>query len=500
METLLALRGVGKRFGDLVALAGVDLEIGAGEVVGVLGENGAGKSTLMNIASGLLAPDEGEIRVGGAARRFEGPRDAAAAGIGMVHQHYLLVPTLTVAENVMLGDPRLKPWRPDIRKHGAEIAAISQRIGLPIDPSVRIDKLDIGGRQRVEILKALHRGARVLILDEPTAVLSERERADLYAVIRALKREGVGIVLISHKLDDIYEACDRVLVLRAGRVVDQAPLAERSREQLVRAMVGEDVRLGAAKTPTEGATLLAVRDLAVRRENGALAFEHASFDLRAGEIVAVAGVEGNGQQELAEALAGIRRAAHGTISLGGVPLANAHRTRRRRELGMRHVPHDRLHNAVLGRRSLADNFLLSHWLDRAYRRRGLMRRGAAEARVAEITRDFDLRGGAPGKPLGALSGGNQQKLVVGRELTGAPRVLIAAHPTRGLDVRTVATLQAKLIERRNAGLGILLISSDLAEIWQVADRVMVLAKGRLRGPVPIGETSLHEVGTWISGG
>jgi len=500
MPPLLALRGIGKRFGDLVALAGVDLEIGAGEVIGVLGENGAGKSTLMNIASGLLLPDDGDILVDGAKRRFEGPRDAAAAGIGMVHQHYLLVPTLTVTENVMLGDPRLSSWRTDLKRHGADIAALAARIGLPVDPAARIERIDIAGRQRVEIVKALHRGARILILDEPTAVLSERERADLYAVIRTLKREGVGVVLISHKLDDIYAVCDRVTVLRAGRVVDAAPLAERSREALVRAMIGEEIAVEIAKASTDGETVLAVRDLAVRRDNGTLAFTGASFELRAGEILALAGVEGNGQQELAEVLAGLRPAEAGTIAFNGKPLTGGVSPRRRRERGLRHVPHDRLHNAVLSRRSLADNFLLSHWFDRAFGRRGWIRRRPARAHAAAVARAFDLRGGGPGKPLGALSGGNQQKLVVGRELWGSPRVLIAAHPTRGLDVRTVAALQAKLVERRNAGLAILLISSDLGEIWQMADRVVVLAQGRMLGPVRPGETSLQQIGTWISGG
>jgi len=497
MAPTLELRAIGKRFGDLVALHGVDLTAGAGEVVGVLGENGAGKSTLMNIASGLLAPDSGEIRIDGIARTFGGPRDAAAAGIGMVHQHYLLVPSLTVAENIMLGDPRLRSLRPDLRRHGAEIEALARRVGLPLDASARVGHLDIGGRQRVEILKALHRGARVLILDEPTAVLSERERAQLYEVIRALKRAGAGIVLISHKLEDIFAVCDRVVVLRGGRVVDAAAIAERGGDALVRAMVGADPPAGPAKDAARGATLLSVHDLEARRDNGAAAFAGVSFELHEGEILALAGVEGSGQQELAEVLAGLRAPVRGTCRFRGRVLAGtgAHR---RRAHGIRHVPHDRLRNGVLPRRSLAENFLLAHWFDAGFRRRGLLRRRRAGEITRTLVRDFGVRG-APGGPLGALSGGNQQKLVVARELWGDASLLIASHPTRGLDVRTVAALQTALIERRNAGLGILLISSDLAEIWQIADRVMVLAQGRLRGPVPVGQTSLQEVGAWISG-
>ncbi|MCW5770671.1 MAG: ABC transporter ATP-binding protein [Rhodospirillaceae bacterium] len=498
MSTLLSLRGIGKKFGDFVALAGVDLEIGAGEVVGVLGENGAGKSTLMNIASGLLQPDQGEIRVDGIIRRFAGPRDAAAAGIGMVHQHYLLVPNLTVTENVMLGDPRLDPLRPRLAAHAAEIGALAHRIGLDIDPNERIDRLDMGGRQRVEIVKALHRGARVLILDEPTTVLSERERLQLYGVIRALKAEGVGLVLISHKLDDIYEVCDRVLVLRAGHMVDQAPLAERNREALVRSMVGEDIAPGPAKSGTVGAAVLAVSDLAVRKDNGTLAFSKVTFELRAGEILALAGVEGNGQEELAETLAGLRHAEHGIVAIDAKPLDRHATALRRRKRGLRHVPHDRHRRGVLAARPLAENFLLSHWFDPAFRRRGWLRRRRAKSEVAAIASAFELRGGTTAS-LRALSGGNQQKLVVGRELWGESRVLVAAHPTRGLDVRTVAALQERLVRRRNDGLAILLISSDLAEIWQVADRVMVLSHGRLHGPVPIAETSTHQVGSWISG-
>jgi simple sugar transport system ATP-binding protein len=498
MERLLSLAGIGKTFGDLAALSGVDLEVGAGEVVGVLGENGAGKSTLMNIASGLLQPDEGEIRWRGAARTFDGPRDAAAAGIGMVHQHYLLVPTLTAAENIMLGDPRLGAWRPRLARHAAEIAALARRVGLDIDPGERVDRLDMGGRQRVEIVKALFRGARVLILDEPTTVLSERERGQLYGVIRRLKADGVGIVLISHKLDDIYEVCDRVVVLRAGRVVDAAPLAERSRAALVRSMVGQDLAPGPTKSGGAGATVLAVAGLAVRKDNGALAFDKVSFELRGGEILALAGVEGNGQEELAEALAGLRRAERGWIAIDGRRQDRHATPLRRRKSGLRHVPHDRHRRGTLVEKPLADNFLLSHWFEPAFRRRGWIRRGRARAELSGIARAFELAA-RPGAALRTLSGGNQQKLVVGREMWGASRVLVAAHPTRGLDVRTVAALQEQLVRRRNEGLAILLISADLAEIWQVADRVMVLSHGRLHGPVALAEASTHQVGAWISG-
>jgi len=498
MEPLLALQSIGKKFGDLTALAGVDLKIDAGEVVGVLGENGAGKSTLMNIASGLLPLDEGEVRLDGEIRHFSGPRDAAAAGIGMVHQHYLLVPTLTVTENIMLGDPRLDPLRPRLAEHAKEIGALAHRVGLDIDPTERVDRLDMGGKQRVEIVKALHRGARVLILDEPTTVLSEREREQLYDVIRTLKKTGVAVILISHKLDDIFEVCDRVIVLRAGRVVDQAALADRSREALVRSMVGEDVETGPAKTGQAGATVLSVKDLAVRKDNGAMAFSGVSFDLRAGEILALAGVEGNGQEELAETLAGLRHGERGTVTFGDKPLEKTDTALRRRRLGIRHVPHDRHRRGMLAASSLADNFLLTHWFETLFRRGGWVHRRRARAEVSRIAGEFDLRGDR-GATMGSLSGGNQQKLVLGREMWGSSRALIAAHPTRGLDVRTVAALHDRLVRHRNDGLAILLISSELAEIWQVADRVMVLTHGRLHGPVAVADATTHQIGAWISG-
>lgn len=498
MVPMLQLDGIGKSFGETIALADVDLSIGAGEVIGVLGENGAGKSTLMNIASGLFKPNSGTIRVDGKPRQFSSPRDAAEAGVGMVHQHYLLVPTLTVTENIMLGDPRLNPVRPRLAEHGAEIAALARSVGLDVDPFERVDRLDMGGKQRVEIVKALHRGARFLILDEPTSVLSEREREQLYNVIRSLRDRGVAIVLISHKLDDIYEVCDRVLVLRAGRVVDDGPLADRSREALVRSMVGEEFETGPAKTNARGKPILSVSGLHVRKDNGAIAFADVAFDLHAGEILALAGVEGNGQEELAEALTGLRHAERGDITIEGRPLDRSTSPLGRRRLGIRHVPHDRHRRGILASRSLADNFLLSHWHDRQFRRQSWIRRSRTQLQVGTIVRDFDLRGSTKAS-LGSLSGGNQQKLVVGREMWGPARVLVAAHPTRGLDVRTVAALQDRLVRYRNNGLAILLISSDLSEIWQIADRVMVLSHGNLFGPVSISDTSSHQIGAWISG-
>ncbi|MGE0735667.1 MAG: ABC transporter ATP-binding protein [Alphaproteobacteria bacterium] len=496
---LLELAGITKRFGQLVANNGVDLRIEPGEILGVLGENGAGKSTLMNVISGLLAPDSGTVSVRGREVRFNSPRDAAALGIGMVHQHVLLVPSLTVVENIMLGDARLAPLAPRLRDHAAAIAALASRIGLPIDPWARAGQLDMSSRQRVEILNALYRGAKLLVLDEPTSVLAEVERAHLYDIIRNLKRAGVAVILISHKLDDIFAVCDRVIVMRAGRIVDAAPLMARNRAMLVRAMIGGEAPQALARRPhAKGAVAIEIRNLAIARDNGTSAFAGASFELHYGEILAIAGVEGNGQQELAETIAGLRAPTHGTITLNGTVLAERASARHRRELGLRHLPHDRHVSGMLQQRPLDENFALSHWFDRRWARYGWMRRSFARRQVEETRERFQLRGSTR-EPMAALSGGNQQKLVVGRELWGEPRVLIAAHPTRGLDVRTVAQLQELLLRKRDQGLAILLISSDLGEIWQIADRVAVLSRGALHGPVSIEQTSSEQIGAWITG-
>ncbi len=496
---LLQLANISKNFGAIVANRDITLSLERGEVLGVLGENGAGKSTLMNILSGLLQPDEGEIRFEGEAARFASPRDALGRGIGMVHQQFMLVPALSVTENVALGDDRIVPWRPRMRDAAHRIAKLSAELGLPIDPDARIGDLDVGSRQRVEILKALFRGVKLLILDEPTTVLSETERTQLFAFIRRLEHSGVTVILISHKLDDIYAVCGRVVVLRAGSLVDAAPLAERGPEALVRSMIGEDLPARTPASADPGTAVLAVRELAVRRDAGSPAFAGVSFDLRAGEILALCGVEGNGQHELAEAIAGLRPLAGGTIALDDRALSAGTTAHERRRRGIRHVPHDRHASGMLERRPLSENFLLSHWFEAAFSGLFGLRRGAARKCVGDIAAHYRLAAPAGDAAVAALSGGNQQKLVVGRELWGDARVLIAAHATRGLDIRTVAFLHETLRSKRAAGLAILLITADLAEAWEVADRIMVLAQGRLRGPVTVADTTVQEVGAWIAG-
>ncbi len=496
---VLELVGVSKRFPGVLANDRVSFALHEGEVLGLLGENGAGKSTLMNIVSGLLEPDDGEIRIDGRPVAFTSPRDAIAAGIGMVHQHFMLVPTLSVAENMMLGDDRLPRGRLATAEVAAQAHALGEEVGLPVAPDAIVAALDVGGRQRAEILKALYREARILILDEPTAVLSRPESLGLFEMIRKLAAKGASIILISHKLDDIYEVCDRVVVMRRAEVVDDAPIGVRSREQLVHAMVGDDLPpRRPAGDADRGPVLLAAHELSVRRDDGSTAVEHADFRLHGGEILGLAGVEGNGQRELVEALAGLRKPAAGAVvftEMGRRRLS----PRGLRRHGLRHVPEDRRRSAIAEGLELTDNYLLSHFFHDVFGRFGWLRRGHARERVVRLLRDFDVRAPHPEAPIENLSGGNQQKLVLARELALGPKVVIAAHPTRGLDVRTIGFIQDQLMAQRADGVGVLLVSSDLAEIWDVADRVMVMTAGRLRGPVPIGETTIQQVGAWMAG-
>jgi general nucleoside transport system ATP-binding protein len=498
---LLELRGVTKRFPGVVANDDISLSLAPGEVLGVLGENGAGKSTLMNILAGLVVPDAGEIFIDGAPTHLTVPRDAVAAGIGMVHQHFKLIGALTVRENLALGDPRWGRRVVDYARLTATIGALARDLGMGFEPAARIDDLSIGQRQQVEILKALARSPRILILDEPTSVLAPEERAGLFAMMARLKERGTGIILISHRLEDILETCDRVTVMRQGRVVGGGAVVGLTRADLVRMVVGNELPTIEHRASASGPLVLVVEGLTLRRPNGSPAVAGASFELRAGEITALCGVDGNGQSELIELIAGMLAPQSGKLiyHLHGEqrpgPLAPA----RLRSLGVAHVPEDRQRRGVVAAFSLAGNWLLTNLWNAAFAPRGWLRHDQARTRCGEAIRAYDIKARGPADLMRNLSGGNQQKLVLARELADAAELVLAAHATRGLDVRTIAFVLRELLRARDRGACVLLLSSDLDEVWEVADRVMVMSGGHLRGPVPLGATTRQEVGHWMTG-
>jgi ABC-type uncharacterized transport system ATPase subunit len=498
---LLELRGVTKCFPGVVANDDVSLALAAGEVLGVLGENGAGKSTLMNILAGLVAPDAGDILIDGSPVRFGAPREAVVAGIGMVHQHFKLIDALTVRENLALGDPRWGRRVIDYARLTASVGALARDLGVSFDPGARIDRLSVGQQQQVEILKALARTPRILILDEPTSVLAPDDRAGLFGMIRRLKQRGTGIFLISHRLEDILEVCDRVLVMRQGRVVGGGAVAGLARPDLVRMVVGDELPDIDHRPAATGRAVVNVERLMLRRANGAPAVADASFELRAGEITALCGVDGNGQSELIELLAGMLSPQSGRITYhlrGGQqigPLAPASL----RALGVAHVPEDRLRHGVVAAFSLAANWLLTNLWNAVFARLGWLRPDQARKRCSDAIRAYDIKANSPAAPLRNLSGGNQQKLVLARELADEPELVLAAHATRGLDVRTTDFVLRELLRARDRGAAVLLLSSDLDEAWQVADRVMVMSHGQLRGPTPLRATTRQQVGHWMTG-
>lgn len=497
---LLELEGITKRFGQLAANNDVSFAVGRGEVVGVLGENGAGKSTLMNIISGLITSDEGVVRLDGNVVRFDSPRAAAEAGIGMVHQHFKLVGALTVAENLALGDPRWGRGRLRLGRLKADVRLIAERLGLSTSFDRRVDRLTVGEQQRVEIMKVLSRKPKLLILDEPTAVLSREERPALFQMVAELAAQGTAVLIISHKLEDILESCKRVVVMRQGRVVSVSDVGGKTRHDLIRLLVGDDLPALVARTESKLAQtrLLAVDSVSVRRSNGTLALDSVSFELYPGEVLALCGVDGNGQTELVQMLAGLLAPDSGRLNYwfdtGSKYLDSA----LVRKGGVSHIPEDRLKDGVLAASSLADNFLLTQLNDLRFNKAGWLFPKALRLVVDRAIGDFAIR--APGAEalMSQLSGGNQQKLVLARELANDPKVVIAAHPTRGLDVQTIAFVNNQLLLKRTAGVGVFLSSADLNEVWQVADRIMVLSAGRLHGPVRLSDTSIQEVGRWMT--
>jgi len=476
----LELRGITKRFGPLTANDGISIAVAPGQVHALLGENGAGKTTLMNVLYGLTQPDEGEILIDGKPQKFGSPKDAIEAGIGMVHQHFMLVPVFTVAENVTLGIEETGPGGVlNRRKTRRDVADLSHRYGLDVDPDALVEDLPVGIQQRVEIVKALVRQANVLILDEPTAVLTPAETEELFRIIRQLKEGGTSVIFISHKLKEVQAIADTITVLRRGKVVGQRtpPVTE---DDLASLMVGRNVQLRVSKQPAQpGEVVLDVADLTVA-DPGGLPVNGLSFQVRAGEILGIAGVQGNGQTELCEALMGLRPTAGGSVTLNGRDLTRAS-PRARLQAGVAYVPEDRREDGLVGPFSVADNLILDMY-DRSPYSSGInLNLPAIRANATARIEEFDIRTGSPATPAGTLSGGNQQKVILAREVGREHKVLIASQPTRGLDVGSIEFVHRRIIEQRDHGVAVVIVSSELDEIYALADRIAVIYEGKITG-------------------
>ncbi len=497
-NVLVEMRGIWKRFPGVIANKGVDLELRAGEVHALLGENGAGKTTLMNILSGSLRPDDGLILLDGHPVSFRSPAQAIAAGIGMVHQHFRLVEKLTVAENIHLGWSET-PWDASAATLARRTEEICARFGLYVDPGAKIWQLSTGEQQRVEILRVLARGARVLILDEPTAVLTPNETAELFTVIRRLAAEGRTIVFISHKLDEVLEVSDRVTCLRGGRNVDTALTCDCTPQILAQKMIGQDVVFREhRRVKMAGKPVLELRGAYALNDRELPALIDVSLTLHEGEILGIAGVAGNGQTELAEVLTGLRRLQKGRIVLDGVELTGASPTEYVRA-GLGHIPEDRLGTGLVRQASVVHNAILREYRDPPLTRGLRLDKRAASAFTRRLVEQADVRLASIRVPVHTLSGGNQQRLLAGRETRVASRVLIAVHPTRGLDVGATNEVRRVLVEHRNAGSAVLLISEDLDELLAVSDRIAVMYEGRIVGEFDADHAERATIGLLMGG-
>ncbi len=494
----LELRGITKRFGALVANDHIDLTVEAGEIHCLLGENGAGKSTLMNVLYGLYQADEGEILLDDAVQHFSGPGDAMKAGIGMVHQHFMLIPVFTVAENVMLGHEQTKAGGVlDLAAARAKVREISDRFGFDVDPDALVEDLPVGVQQRVEIIKALSRDARVLVFDEPTAVLTPQETDELMSIMRQLKETGTSIVFITHKLREVREVADRITVIRLGKVVGEAsPTA--SNTELASMMVGRAVELTVHKEPaTPGADAFVVTDLSVIDALNQYVVKDVSFTVRAGEILALAGVQGNGQTELTEAILGLQARTQGSITLDGVELLGKS-VRRVIDAGVGFVPEDRKEDGLVAEFTISENLMLDRSEGAPFVKGGTLQLDKLANFAEEKLSEFDIRAQGIETHVGRLSGGNQQKVVLARELSRDLRLFVAAQPTRGLDVGSIEFVHKRIIEARDSGIPVIVVSTELDEVTALADRIAVMYRGGIVGIVP-GDTSRDVLGLMMAG-
>ncbi len=500
MEPVLELRGITKSFPGVLANDHISIDLKKGEIHALLGENGAGKTTLMNILYGLYKPDEGEIYVKGKKLEVETPRDAIAAGVGMVHQHFMLVPVFTVTENVMLGDEDLLlGGLLDRKKAAAKIVEISEKYNLDVDPKAYIKDLPVGIQQRVEIIKLLYRNADILILDEPTAVLTPQEVNELFKIVQKLVDQGKSIIFITHKLREVIEFADRITVIRGGKVMGTTTPAETDQFKLASMMVGRQIELNLEKEPPQiGDLVLGVNKLKVLNVHHQVAVDNVSFDVHAGEILGVAGVQGNGQTELVRAITGLQHAVEGKIELLGKNVTQA-AVKRITEAGTAHIPEDRQKDGLVLEYTIEDNLILNTWYKAPFAKNNILQRDVILDSANELVEKFDIRTPSALIKTKNLSGGNQQKVIVAREFSRPIKLLVASQPTRGLDVGSIEYIHNRILEKRDEGCAVLLVSNELDEIMQLSDRIAVMYRGQILAIVDAKATTREEIGLMMAG-
>lgn len=499
-ENVIEMRDITKVFGGFVANDKINLHLRKGEIHALLGENGAGKSTLMNMLAGLLEPTSGEIAVNGQVVNLDSPSKAASLGIGMVHQHFMLVEAFTVAENIILGSELTKNGVLDIAGASKEIKALSERYGLAVDPSAKVADISVGAQQRVEILKTLYRGADILIFDEPTAVLTPSEIDELMAIMKNLVKEGKTIILITHKLDEIRAVSDRVTVIRRGKSIETVEIAGATNADLAEMMVGRSVSFKTEKQASKPKeVVLSIKDLVVNENRGVPAVKNLSLDVRAGEIVGIAGIDGNGQSELIQAITGLRKVESGSIELKGDSIVGLH-PRQITELSVGHVPEDRHRDGLILEMMISENIALQTYYKEPHSKNGILNYSNITSYAKKLMEEFDVRAASELVPAAALSGGNQQKAIIAREIDRDPDLLIVSQPTRGLDVGAIEYIHKRLIEERDNGKAVLVVSFELDEILNVSDRIAVIHDGKIQGIVSPETTNKQELGVLMAGG
>ena len=499
-ENVIEMREITKVFGEFVANDKINLQLRKGEIHALLGENGAGKSTLMNMLAGLLEPTSGEIFVNGKSEKLDSPSRAAALGIGMVHQHFMLVEAFTVAENIILGSEITNKGVLDLKKANADILELSERYGLAVDPTAKVEDISVGAQQRVEILKTLYRGAEILIFDEPTAVLTPAEILELMDIMKTLVKEGKSIILISHKLDEIRAVADRVTVIRRGKSIETVSIEGVSNKDLAEMMVGRSVSFVTEKEEAKPKdVVLQISDLIVNENRGVPAVKELSLDVHAGEIVGVAGIDGNGQSELIQAITGLRKVKSGSIKIKGREVVGLS-PRKITEMQVSHVPEDRHRDGLVLEMMLSENIALQTYYKEPLSNKGVLNYNQINSYARKLMEEFDVRAASELVPAGALSGGNQQKAIIAREVDRNPDLLIVSQPTRGLDVGAIEYIHKRLISERDKGKAVLVVSFELDEILNLSDRIAVIHDGKIQGIVKPSETNKQELGILMAGG